>query len=69
MTAQGAVRQVPELVGAWRRDLHIGRITGDGAALITFAKAPGEVPAHPPETAGQRFVEYLLRKEAGAKAA
>ena len=32
-------------------DLHIGRITSDGAALITFAKAPGEVPVHPPETA------------------
>ena len=44
-------------------DLHIGRITSDGAALITFAKAPGEVPVHPPETAGERLVEYLLRKE------
>jgi hypothetical protein len=42
-------------------DLHIGRITSDGAALITFAKAPGEVPVHPPETAGERLVEYLLR--------
>ena len=44
-------------------DLHIGRITSDGAALITFAKAPGEVPVHPPETAGGRLVEYLLRQE------
>ena len=44
-------------------DLHIGRITSDGAALITFAKAPGEVPVHPPETAGERLVEYLLRQE------
>jgi len=44
-------------------DLHIGRITSDGAALITFRLAPGEVPVHPPETAGQRLVEYLLRQE------
>jgi hypothetical protein len=44
-------------------DLHIGKITSDGAALITFAKAPGEVPVHPAETAGQRLVEYLLRQE------
>ena len=44
-------------------DLHIGRITSDGAALITFKLAPGEVPVHPPETAGERLVEYLLRKE------
>jgi hypothetical protein len=50
-------------------DLHIGRITSDGAALITFVKASGEVPVHPPETAGQRLVEYLLREEAQAKAA
>ena len=49
---------------AWAHgDLHIGRITSDGAALITFAKAPGEVPVHPPETAGERLVEYLLRQE------
>ena len=47
-------------------DLHIGRITSDGAALITFAKAPGEVPVHPPETAGERLVDYLLRQEAEA---
>jgi hypothetical protein len=44
-------------------DLHIGRITSDGAALITFSKAPGEVAVHPPETAGERLVEYLLRQE------
>jgi hypothetical protein len=50
-------------------DLHIGRITSDGAALITFAKAPGEVPVHPAETAGERLVEYLLRREREAKAA
>jgi hypothetical protein len=31
--------------------------------LITFAKAPGEVPVHPPETAGERLVDYLLRQE------
>ena len=49
-------------------DLHIGRITSDGAALITFAKAPGEVPVHPPETAGERLVEYLLRQEVDARA-
>jgi len=54
---------------AWAHgDLHIGRITSDGAALITFAKAAGEVPVHPPETAGERLVEYLLRQEV-AKAA
>ena len=44
-------------------DLHIGRITSDGAALITFKLAPGDVPVHPPETAGERLVEYLLRQE------
>ena len=44
-------------------DLHIGRITSDGAALITFAKAPGEVSVHPPESAGERLVEFLLRQE------
>ena len=49
-------------------DLHIGRITSDGAALITFKLAPGEVPVHPPETAGERLVEFLLRKEAEAEA-
>ena len=47
-------------------DLHIGRITSDGAALITFRLAPGEVPVHPSETAGERLVEYLLGKEAEA---
>ena len=55
--AQRAVCQVPEHVSS----LHIGRITSDGAALITFANAPGEVPMHPPATAGERLVEYLLR--------
>jgi light-regulated signal transduction histidine kinase (bacteriophytochrome) len=55
--------------GTWgHNDLHIGRITSDGAALITFAKAAGEVPVHPPETAGQRLVEYLLRQEHEAEA-
>jgi hypothetical protein len=50
--------------GSWaHNDLHIGRITSDGAALISFAKAPGEVPVHPPETGGERLVEYLLRQE------
>jgi hypothetical protein len=44
-------------------DLHIGRITSDGAALITFKLAPGEVPVHPPETAGERLLDYLLRQE------
>jgi hypothetical protein len=34
-------------------DLHIGRITSDGAALITFAKAPTEVPVHPPDRGGK----------------
>jgi len=41
----------------------MGTITSDGAALITFAKAAGEVPVHPPDTAGQRLIEYLLRQE------
>ena len=36
-------------------------ISPDSFALITFAKAPGEVPVHPPDTAGQRLIEYLLR--------
>lgn len=41
-------------------DLHIGKITSDGAALITFAKAPDEVPVHPPATAGERLIDYVL---------
>jgi hypothetical protein len=49
-------------------DLHIGRITSDGAALITFERAPDEVPVHPPSSAGERLVEYLLRQEAEAEA-
>ncbi len=37
---QGVVRQFPS---TWAHgDLHIGRITSDGAALITFAKTPGK---------------------------
>ena len=48
--------------------LHIGRITSDGAALITFAKAPGEIPLHPFSTAGERLIEFLLRKEHEAEA-
>ena len=37
---------------------------GEALVLVvaTLAKAPGEVPVHPPETAGQRLVEYLLRQ-------
>jgi hypothetical protein len=59
----GAAGRAREAPGTWAHgDLHIGRITSDGAALITFAKAPGEVPVHPPETAGERLVEYLLRQ-------
>ena len=50
-------------------DLHIGRITSDGAALITFKLAPGEVPTHPPETAGERLVDYLLSQEREVKEA
>jgi len=45
-------------------DLFIGRITSDGAALITFRLAPNEIPLCPSETAGERLVEFLLRKEA-----
>jgi hypothetical protein len=44
-------------------DLHIGRITNDCAALITFAKAPDEVPVHPPGTAGERLLDYLMAQE------
>jgi len=44
-------------------DLHIGKITSDGAALITFRLAPGEVPVHPPATAGERLIDWLLRQE------
>ena len=44
-------------------DLHIGRITSDGAALISFRFAPNEIPLHPFSTAGERLIEYLLRKE------
>ncbi|MGH8575523.1 MAG: hypothetical protein ACREXX_03190 [Gammaproteobacteria bacterium] len=29
-----------------------GKITSDGAGLITFAKAPDDVPVDPPATAG-----------------
>ena len=53
-----------EFPSTWAHDdLHIGRITSDGAALITFKLAAGEVPVHPPETAGERLIEYLLRQE------
>lgn len=73
--AKGTLKILPaqnyaKFPSTWgHNDLHIGRITSDGAALITFVKAPGEVPVHPFETAGQRLVEYLLREEAQAKAA
>jgi hypothetical protein len=51
-------------------DLWIGRITSDSAALICFAKAPGEVPVHHPRDAGERLVDWLLRQEGkAAKAA
>jgi hypothetical protein len=55
----------------WKHDdLWIGKITSDGAALICFAKAPGEVPVHHPRDAGERLVDYLLRQEGkAAKAA
>jgi hypothetical protein len=56
--------------GTWKHDdLWIGRITSDGAALICFSKAPGEVPVHPPASAAERLVDYLLRQEGEAKAA
>ncbi|MGH8570651.1 MAG: hypothetical protein ACREXU_22265 [Gammaproteobacteria bacterium] len=44
-------------------DLHIEKITSDGAALITFAKAPDEVTVHPPATVGARLIDYLLSQE------
>ncbi|MGH8609475.1 MAG: hypothetical protein ACREX9_19320 [Gammaproteobacteria bacterium] len=31
--------------------------------LITFARAPDEVSVHPPATAGERLVDYLLSQE------
>jgi hypothetical protein len=55
----------------WKHDdLHIGKITSDGAALITFVKAAGEVPIYHPRDAGERLVDWLLRQEGkAAKAA
>jgi hypothetical protein len=58
----------------WKHDdLWIGKITSDSAALICFAKAPGEVPIYHPRDAGERLVDWLLRQEgkkgAEAKAA
>ena len=50
-------------------DMHVGRITSDGAALITFKLAPGEIPLHPFATAGERLIEFLLREEAKAETA
>jgi putative DNA primase/helicase len=48
----------------WKHeDLVIGKITSDGAALITFRHAPGEVPVHHPRDAGERLVDWLLRQE------
>jgi hypothetical protein len=48
----------------WKHeDLFIGKITSDGAALITFRLAPGEVPVHHPRDAGERLVDWLLRQE------
>jgi hypothetical protein len=52
----------------WKHDdLWIGKITSDGAALICFQKAPGEVPVHHPRDAGERLVDWLLR-QAGKEA-
>ena len=48
-----------------QRDLHIGRITSDGAALITFAKAPGEVPVHPPGDRGGKARRIFAEKRGG----
>ena len=50
-------------------DLHIGRITSDGAALISFRLAPNEIPLHPFSSAGERLVDYLLKKESEADTA
>jgi hypothetical protein len=53
----------------WKHDdLWIGKITSDGAALITFSKAPGEIPLHPFSSAGERLVDYLLSQEGEKKA-
>lgn len=57
----------PRIAVDWdNSDVHIGRITSDAAALITFARAPGEVPIHPRPSAGARLVDYLLRQEQAA---
>jgi hypothetical protein len=54
----------------WKHDdLWIGRITSDGAALICFQKAPQEVPVHPPASAGERLIDYLLRQGGKREAA
>lgn len=45
----------------WRTDNNnvvIGKITDDGAALVTFAMAP-DVPIQPTSTAGERLIEAL----------
>jgi hypothetical protein len=49
-------------------DLFIGKITSDGAALITFRFAPNEIPAASLCDRGERLVEYLLRQEVEARA-
>ena len=49
-------------------DLHIGRVTSDSAALITFRLAPNEIPLHPFSTAGERLIDWLLRQEAEKQA-
>lgn len=50
-------------------DLFIGRITSDGAALISFRLATNEIPLHPFSSAGERLVDYLLKKESEADTA
>ncbi|MGH8507393.1 MAG: hypothetical protein ACREVH_01540 [Gammaproteobacteria bacterium] len=41
-------------------DLQIGRITSDGAALITFKLAADQVSVAPQASSGERLVNYLL---------
>jgi hypothetical protein len=53
----------------WKHDdLWIGKITTDGAALICFARAPGEIPLHPFSSAGERLTDWILRQEEIGKA-
>ncbi|MGH8479174.1 MAG: hypothetical protein ACREXK_06300 [Gammaproteobacteria bacterium] len=60
---------LPRIGVGWEMtDIWLGKITSDGAALVCYGLAPGEVPVHPPATAGERLVDYLLRQEQACRA-